>query len=40
VQRGGAFRSDEPYVRAALRNYLTPDYRFNSRGFRCVVVGP
>ena len=38
VLRGGSWYSDPQRCRAANRNWLTPDRRFNNLGFRVVVL--
>ena len=36
VDRGGGWNySGESYLRAALRDYAAPDFRYLSLGFRC-----
>jgi formylglycine-generating enzyme required for sulfatase activity len=40
VLRGGSFRLSRGYVRCAYRNRTPPDNRYDSSGFRVVVVSP
>jgi formylglycine-generating enzyme required for sulfatase activity len=37
--RGGSWNNTAEYVRAAERNWGSPDYRFDFRGFRCASSG-
>jgi formylglycine-generating enzyme required for sulfatase activity len=39
VLRGGSWNNNATYLRSACRLCLTPDYRYNDFGFRCVWVG-
>lgn len=38
VMRGGSWANVLGGLRAAFRSYITPDYRSNDAGFRCVVA--
>ena len=40
VYRGGSWSSLPAYLRSAYRGNNEPDYRFNSVGFRVVLVSP
>ena len=39
VLRGGCFYYDAAFVRAGLRNYVEPGYRYYYLGFRCARDG-